>query len=123
MTFDAAAAPAPATSHTRHRLDPLLHAGTIRKAQQVSLCSSLEPGKVRFGKVNELFVYDNFSRTPVEEVQAGDICALTGIQDISVGGAGLVWDRVGWVAGGTGWLPARWAAFWSHCRSAVPKCF
>eukprot|EP00878_Enallax_costatus_P000897 GHUV01001025.1.p1 GENE.GHUV01001025.1~~GHUV01001025.1.p1 ORF type:complete len:709 (+),score=211.80 GHUV01001025.1:186-2129(+) len=59
--------------------------GTIKKAQQVSLCSSLEPGKVRVGKVNELFVYDNFSRTPVEEVQAGDICALTGIQDISIG--------------------------------------
>ena len=36
-------------------------------------------------KVNELFVYDNFSRTPVDEVQAGDICALTGIQDIMVG--------------------------------------
>eukprot|EP00775_Hariotina_reticulata_P001560 gene1560-1900_t len=42
--------------------------GTIRKAQQV----------------NEVFVYDNFSRVPVEEVQAGDICAITGIQDIGV---------------------------------------
>jgi hypothetical protein len=29
-------------------------------------------------------VYDNFSRVPVEEVQAGDICALTGISDIGV---------------------------------------
>jgi hypothetical protein len=44
----------------------------------------LEPGKVRNGKVNEVFVYDNFSRVPVEEVQAGDICAITGIQDIGV---------------------------------------
>jgi GTP-binding protein len=59
--------------------------GTIKKAQQVALCSSLVPGKVRAGKVNELFVYDNFSRVPVEEVQAGDICAFTGIGDIGIG--------------------------------------
>jgi len=59
--------------------------GTIKKAQPVSLCSSLTPGKVRPGKVNELFVYDNFSRVPVEEVQAGDICAMTGISDIGIG--------------------------------------
>jgi GTP-binding protein len=39
---------------------------------------------VRPGKVNELFVYDNFSRVTVDEVQAGDICAVTGIQDIGV---------------------------------------
>lgn len=64
--------------------------GTIRKGQQVSICSSLEPeGKCRMGKVNELFVYDNFSRAAVEEVQAGDICALTGIADISVSGTGI----------------------------------
>ena len=58
--------------------------GTIRKGQTVSICSSLEEGKVRSGKVNELFVYDNFNRIPVEEVAAGDICALTGIPDIAV---------------------------------------
>lgn len=33
-------------------------------------------GKMRPGKVGELFVYDNFSRMPVDEVEAGDICAL-----------------------------------------------
>jgi GTP-binding protein len=60
-------------------------AGTIKKGTQLSICSSLEPGKVRPGKVNELFVYDNFSRVAVEEVQAGDICAVTGIQDIGIG--------------------------------------
>lgn len=61
-------------------------AGTIKKGQQVSICTSLDPeGKCRIGKVNELFVYDNFYRVAVEEVQAGDICALTGIQDIQIG--------------------------------------
>jgi GTP-binding protein len=48
------------------------------------VCSSLTPGKSRAAKVNELFVYDNFSRTAVEEVQAGDICAVTGVTDIGV---------------------------------------
>ena len=64
-------------------------------SSQVSLCSSLEPGKVRAGKVNELFVYDNFSRVPVEEVQAGDICALTGIADIGVSGVSGYWGLIG----------------------------
>ena len=60
-------------------------AGTIKKAQPVSICSSLMPGVCKAGKVNELFVYDNFSRVGVDEVQAGDICALTGIQDVTIG--------------------------------------
>ncbi len=51
---------------------------------QVVLCNSLEPGKTRTAKINELFVYDNFSRVPVDEVGAGDICAITGISDIMV---------------------------------------
>jgi GTP-binding protein len=36
-------------------------------------------------KINDLFVYSNFSRVPVEEVKAGDICALTGLPDIKIG--------------------------------------
>jgi hypothetical protein len=40
---------------------------------------------VRTAKIAELFVYDNFSRVPVEEVAAGDICALSGIPDIKIG--------------------------------------
>lgn len=30
-------------------------------------------------------MYDNFARTPVEAVQAGDICALTGLAGVSIG--------------------------------------
>jgi len=39
----------------------------------------------RVGKVSELFVYQNFSRVPVESVSAGDICAVCGMNDIMVG--------------------------------------
>jgi len=41
--------------------------------------------KPRSGRVAELFVYDNFSRVPVEQAEAGDICALTGLADVSIG--------------------------------------
>jgi hypothetical protein len=73
------------------------------------------------GKVNELFVYDNFNRVPVEEVAAGDICALTGIQDISVGGGvgGVGWGGglvVGVVGGGAWW------AAWSSVLSLGAVC-
>lgn len=61
---------------------------------QVSVCSSLEPGKCRSAKIAELFVYDNFHRVPVEEVQAGDICALTGIADIMVRAGDGIWGKV-----------------------------
>ena len=30
-------------------------------------------------------MYDNFSRVPVELVEAGDICALTGLADVAIG--------------------------------------
>lgn len=38
----------------------------------------------RYGKISELFVYENFSRAPVDYVEAGDICAVCGIGDIQV---------------------------------------
>ena len=30
-------------------------------------------------------MYDNFSRAPADEVDAGDICAVTGLPDVSIG--------------------------------------
>jgi len=59
--------------------------GTIRKGQAVSIVSSLTPDQVRTAKVSELYVYSNFAKVPVEEVQAGDIAAMTGISDIAIG--------------------------------------
>ena len=59
--------------------------GTMKKGQAVSVCSSLEPGVSRNYKTSELMVYDNFNRVGVDEVKAGDICALTGISDIKIG--------------------------------------
>ena len=34
--------------------------------------------------MNELFEYDNFIRVPADMVEAGDICCLSGIDDVLV---------------------------------------
>lgn len=41
--------------------------------------------RTRTGKVAELFVFNNFSRVPVDEVKAGDICAVTGLPNVGIG--------------------------------------
>lgn len=38
----------------------------------------------RYARVSELFVYEKFNRVPAETVEAGDICAVCGIDDIQV---------------------------------------
>lgn len=39
----------------------------------------------RTGRVVELFVYNDFARMPVDNVEAGDICAFTGVNNVSIG--------------------------------------
>lgn len=57
--------------------------GTLRRGDTVAYC---QPGQdPKRGKVTELFVYDNFARSLVDSVEAGDICAFTGIADVGIG--------------------------------------
>lgn len=60
-----------------------VHAGAINRSQNVKLCKGIG-GPVRNARVGELFVYDNFARVPAETVEAGDICALSGLEDVQV---------------------------------------
>lgn len=48
----------------------------------IQICTSED--ECRFGRVSELFVYEKFNRVPAETVEAGDICAVCGIDDIQV---------------------------------------
>lgn len=59
-------------------------AGRISRGQSVKICKGIG-GPVRTARVGELFVYDNFARVPAEEVEGGDICALSGLEDVQVG--------------------------------------
>ncbi|XP_058205859.1 putative elongation factor TypA-like SVR3, chloroplastic isoform X2 [Rhododendron vialii] len=57
-----------------------LHAGVLRRGMDVKVCTTEDT--CRYGKVSELFVYEKFSRVGAEAVEAGDICAVCGINDI-----------------------------------------
>ncbi|MDG1480991.1 MAG: translational GTPase TypA [Myxococcota bacterium] len=56
--------------------------GTIRKGAEMSQVMENEIVKV---KVSKLFGYSGLSRTDVDEVRAGDICAIAGIADLNIG--------------------------------------
>jgi GTP-binding protein len=57
--------------------------GCVRRGD--SFIYTIPGGEQKRGKITELFVYDNFIRTPAEEVSAGDIGCFTGIGDVSIG--------------------------------------
>lgn len=60
-----------------------VHAGKMQRGMEVKVCTPDE--NCRFGKVSEVFVYENFMRVPAETVEAGDICAICGIDDVLIG--------------------------------------
>jgi GTP-binding protein len=57
--------------------------GTLRKND--SLCIIKRNGDVHPISINQLFVFEGIARTEVEEVVAGDICAIVGVEDIDIG--------------------------------------
>ena len=60
-----------------------VNTGSISKGQSVRIGTPEEAP--RSARINELFVYDNFIRTPVDTVKAGDICAVSGLSDVRIG--------------------------------------
>ncbi|KAF9596046.1 hypothetical protein IFM89_006973 [Coptis chinensis] len=60
-----------------------LHAGKLQRGMDVKVCTTEDA--CRYARVSELFVYENFSRVPVDSVEAGDICAVCGLSDIQIG--------------------------------------
>ncbi len=58
-------------------------AGTIRAAQTVAVLH--RDGSQTEEKINELFAFDGLGRKKVDSVEAGDICAVVGIDRIDIG--------------------------------------
>jgi GTP-binding protein len=58
-------------------------AGTLKKGAGVALCRV--DGTVTRGKLTEVFAARGLERVPVDEVSAGDICTVAGIEDIMIG--------------------------------------
>jgi GTP-binding protein len=60
-----------------------IHAGTIKKGQQVTWCK--HDGTVERVKITELLMTEALERKPAEEAGPGDIIAIAGIPDIMIG--------------------------------------
>ncbi len=60
-----------------------LQRGTLKEGQQVSLCH--RDGSIKRTKVKELNTFEGLGRLKVDHVEAGDICALIGIDNFEIG--------------------------------------
>jgi GTP-binding protein len=60
-----------------------VQSGTIRKGQTVALIKA--DGVPREAKVQQLYTFEKLGRVEVEEVTAGDICAVVGIEEVEIG--------------------------------------
>jgi GTP-binding protein len=56
--------------------------GKVKVNDQVSVVD--REGKVRFGKIAQLFGHIGLERVPIVEAEAGDIVAITGIEDLTI---------------------------------------
>jgi GTP-binding protein TypA/BipA len=60
-----------------------VHNGTIRSGQQVAWCRA--NGKVERATVSELYITEALERVPAEEVGPGEIIAVAGMEEITIG--------------------------------------
>ncbi|MFM7748687.1 MAG: EF-Tu/IF-2/RF-3 family GTPase, partial [Bacteroidota bacterium] len=60
-----------------------VHRGAICEGQPLVLLAG--DGSAKRGKVKELFVFEGLGRRKVESVQAGDLCAVVGLEDFQIG--------------------------------------
>ena len=59
--------------------------GSIRVNQEVTICDYHNPELKHKGKVVALYEFDGLGKTPVPEAHAGEIVALSGMADITIG--------------------------------------
>ena len=59
--------------------------GTIKVNQEVAICDYHDPEHKVKGKVVALYIYDGLAKMPVQEAKAGEIVALSGMADITIG--------------------------------------
>lgn len=57
--------------------------GSVRPGQQVALVK--RDGKISKTRVKEVYVFEGFGKNKVEEVNAGEICALVGLEGFEIG--------------------------------------
>ena len=60
-----------------------IYKGTLKAATNYEVCNA--NGSASQGKTNQVFVYKGLSRIPVDEIQCGEICMISGIPNINIG--------------------------------------
>ena len=60
-----------------------IYKGTLKTGTNYQVCNA--DGSAHQGKTNQIFVYKGLSRVPVDEIQCGEICMISGIPDINIG--------------------------------------
>jgi GTP-binding protein len=60
-----------------------VQSGTIRKGQSIALMQS--EGRITPTKAVSVYVFEDLGRTEVHEVDAGDICAVVGLENVEIG--------------------------------------
>ena len=59
--------------------------GTIKVGQEVMICDYHDGELKQKGKVVALYAYDGLGKTPIQSASAGEIVALSGMADITIG--------------------------------------
>ena len=59
--------------------------GTIKVNQEVTICDYHDPEIKTKGKVVALYEYDGLGKSPIQQAHAGEIVALSGMADITIG--------------------------------------
>ena len=59
--------------------------GTIKVNQEVAICDYHNPEMKQKGKVVALYAFDGLGKAPVQEASAGEIVALSGMAEITIG--------------------------------------
>ena len=59
--------------------------GSIKVNQEVAICDYHDPEKKQKGKVVALYAFDGLGKAPIQEASAGEIVALSGMADITIG--------------------------------------
>ena len=60
-----------------------LQRGSLKEGQQVSLVK--RDGSISKSRIKELYTFEGLGRVKVQEVKAGDICAIVGMENIDIG--------------------------------------